>query len=178
MRPWIEKPNNRNRGFEPMGLAKPGKIRRLMEAGPGLASQDAASQIFERVWNWTETFSLSEPGLLAGSPDPLLSLVTTRLILPQHCATRVRHRLPWCWHHWAVIIGSNPTRGIACQDGIYLQVRPLDTRTRNRHTTGDDLGHYNLGNPQAVPLKFVSNACGIHLHKEWWNTCSWHWNFV
>jgi hypothetical protein len=42
--------------------------------GPGLARQDAAGRVFGRVWNRTELFQRSQPGLMAGYPDPLLTL--------------------------------------------------------------------------------------------------------
>jgi hypothetical protein len=42
--------------LEPTGLAKPGKPRGLSGTGPGLARQDAAGQVFGRVWNRTEPF--------------------------------------------------------------------------------------------------------------------------
>jgi len=45
--------------------------------GPGLARQDAAGRVFGRFWNRTEPFFRSEPGPLAGYPDPLLTLVQT-----------------------------------------------------------------------------------------------------
>jgi hypothetical protein len=42
--------------------------------GPGLARQEAAGRILEWFWNPTEQFFQSEPGQLAGYPDPLLTL--------------------------------------------------------------------------------------------------------
>jgi len=74
MRPSIEKPETLNRRLEPTGLAKPSKTRGLTGTGPGLASQDAGGRVFGRFWNRTEPFFRSEPGPLAGYPDPLLTL--------------------------------------------------------------------------------------------------------
>jgi len=74
MGPYIEKPETQNRRLKPTGLAKPGKTRGLTGTGPGLAHQDTAGRVFGRFWNRTESFFCSEPGPLAGYPDPLLTL--------------------------------------------------------------------------------------------------------
>jgi hypothetical protein len=68
------KPENWNQRLEQTGLAKPGKICGLMGMGPGFACQDSAGRVFGRVWNPTVQFERSEPGLLAGYPDPLLKV--------------------------------------------------------------------------------------------------------
>jgi len=57
------------------GLAKPGEMHGLTGTGPGLDHQEAACLVFGWVWKRTELFFRSEPGPLAGYPDPLLSLV-------------------------------------------------------------------------------------------------------
>jgi hypothetical protein len=75
MRPLIEKPETENRRLEPTGLGKPSKTRGLTGTGPGLARQDAADWVFGWFWNRTDPFFLSEPGQLAGYPDPLLTLI-------------------------------------------------------------------------------------------------------
>jgi len=46
-----------------------------MGTGQVLARQQGAGQDSGQVWNRTELFFGPEPGLLAGCPDPLLSLV-------------------------------------------------------------------------------------------------------
>jgi len=62
------------RRLETTGLAKPGKTRGLTGMGPGLAHQEVAGRVFGQVWNRTERFFWSKPRLLAGYPDPLLTL--------------------------------------------------------------------------------------------------------
>jgi hypothetical protein len=59
-----------------MGLAKPRKSRRALSTGLGLAHATAVSRGFGWVYNRTNLFLLSKPGLLAGYPDPLLTLRT------------------------------------------------------------------------------------------------------
>jgi len=44
----------------------------LTGKGPGLDRQEAAGQVSGRFWNRTKPFFWSEPGQLAGYPDPLL----------------------------------------------------------------------------------------------------------
>ena len=60
------------------------------------------------------------------------------------------YRLPWCWHRCEFDIGCDPAGGVACQEGHNLQVCSLDTRTKNKHITRDDVGRYTQGNLQAV----------------------------
>jgi len=69
------KPETQNRRFEPTDLAKPGETRGLTGTGQGLARQESAGRVFGRFWNRTDTFLQSKPGLLAGYPDTLLTLV-------------------------------------------------------------------------------------------------------
>jgi hypothetical protein len=45
-----------------------------MGTGPGLACQVSADRVFGRFWNRTDLFLRSQPGPLAGYPDPLLTL--------------------------------------------------------------------------------------------------------
>jgi len=54
-----------------MGLAKTGKTHGLTGTGMGLACQDTLGQVVEQVWNQTEIFFQSTPGLLADYADPL-----------------------------------------------------------------------------------------------------------
>jgi len=63
-----------NRILEATGLAKPGKTRGLMGTGPGLARQDSAGRVSGWFSNRTDLFLGAKPGLLAGYPDPLLTL--------------------------------------------------------------------------------------------------------
>jgi len=72
-------PKTQNRILEPTGLATPGETRGLMGTGLGLACQESAGRDFGRVMNPTNLFLWSCPGLLAGYPDPLLSLVANML---------------------------------------------------------------------------------------------------
>jgi len=69
------KPETQNGRLEPTGLGKPGKPRGLSGTGPGLARQESAGRVYGRFWNWTDPFLRSKPGPLAGSPDPLLTLL-------------------------------------------------------------------------------------------------------
>jgi len=97
-------------------------------------------------------------------------------MLSGHGATRVRHWLPVCWHRWAFDIGCDPTGGVACQEGHNPQVRSLDSRTKNRHATRDDVGRYTQGNLQVMLLKPVCNPWSYHLHREHCNTSSQRWD--
>jgi len=51
-----------------------------MGTGMGLAWQEAPGHVFGRVWNRTELCFQSKPGLLAGYPDPLLTLPLSKKI--------------------------------------------------------------------------------------------------
>jgi hypothetical protein len=55
-----------------MGLANPGKTRRLTGIGEGLTWQDPAGQIFGRLWKETQLLLLSELKPLAGYMGLLL----------------------------------------------------------------------------------------------------------
>ena len=57
-----------------MGLSNQGNIHELMGQGPGLACQESVGRIFGLVWNQTDLFLWSNPSLLAGYPDPFLTL--------------------------------------------------------------------------------------------------------
>jgi hypothetical protein len=63
-----------NRRLEPTVLAKPGNAHGLPSTGPGLACQESTGRVFGRVWNRTDPFLRSKPGLLVGYLDPLLTL--------------------------------------------------------------------------------------------------------
>jgi len=67
------KAETQNRRLEPTGLAKPGETCRLTGTGLGLACKESEAQVFGQVWNRTDTFLQSKPGLLAGHPDSLLT---------------------------------------------------------------------------------------------------------
>jgi len=58
-----------------MGLAKPCKSVGVMVTGPGIAPQDAAGRGFGLCWNRPKPCLRSEPGQLAGDPDPLQTLM-------------------------------------------------------------------------------------------------------
>jgi len=75
------KPDTQNRRSEPTGLAKLGQTRGMTGTGPGLARQESAGRVFGRYWNRTDPILRSKPGLLAGYPDPLLTLHLGRLQL-------------------------------------------------------------------------------------------------
>jgi hypothetical protein len=70
------KPETQNRRLAPLGLGKPEETRGLTGMCPCLDRHELAGQGFGRVWNRTDPFLHSKPGLLAGSPDPLLTLVS------------------------------------------------------------------------------------------------------
>jgi hypothetical protein len=74
MRPWIAKPENWNQRLEPIGLAWHRKSCRLMGMGLGLACQNVVCRDVWLVSIRTEPFSGSKSRLLAGDPDPLLTL--------------------------------------------------------------------------------------------------------
>jgi hypothetical protein len=62
-----------------MGLGKPIGTRGLLGTGPGLASQQSAGRALRWVWNRPDPFLRSKPGLQAGYPDPLLTLLLPHL---------------------------------------------------------------------------------------------------
>jgi len=66
-----------NRTLQPMGLAKPGKTRRLTVTCPGLACQYSVGPVSARVWNRRDTFLQAKPRPRAGYLDQLLTLPTT-----------------------------------------------------------------------------------------------------
>ena len=100
------------------------------------------------------------------------------LIVDEHGATRVQHRLAWCQHRWACYKCCDLATGIACQWGHSFQVCSLDNGTKNRHAAQDDIGHYTLGTLQAMLLKPVCNHWSCHLHRERWNTQCQHGAFA
>jgi len=104
--------------------------------------------------------------------------VETHWILSEHGFTRVRHRLPWCWHRGAFHLGCDPAGGVACQEEHNLQVHSLDTPTKDRQAARDDVGRYTQGNLQAILLQLVCNTWSCHLHREHCNTRSWCWDLV
>ena len=61
-----------------MGLANAGITRGWTHMGPGLARQVTAEWVCGRFWNQTKLWIWSEPGLLLGYPDPLLTLHSSR----------------------------------------------------------------------------------------------------
>jgi len=117
-------------------------------------------------------------GRISGGRSWYREYVETRWILGGHGVTRVRHRLPWCWHRLAYCIGCDPAGGVTCQKGHNLEVRSIDTRTKNRHAAQDDVARYTQGNLQAMLLEPVCNAWSCHLHRERCNTHSRLWDFV
>lgn len=68
----IVQPKTQIRRLELMGQATRSRNRRLTVTDPGLARQQAASQVFELVWTQTKLVSQFKPVLLAGYPDPML----------------------------------------------------------------------------------------------------------
>ena len=68
------KPKTQNRRLNPTGLVKPGETCWLTGTSQDLAHQQSAGQDFGRVWKRTDPFLRSKPGLLAGYPNPLLTL--------------------------------------------------------------------------------------------------------
>jgi len=96
----------------------------------------------------------------------------------------------WTWHDEssasaALVLASVSVeyrlwsrQGCFWQEAHNLQVRSLDTRTKNRHAAWDDVGCYTLGNLQAMLLSPLCNWWSCHLHRERCNTHSWCWDFV
>jgi len=122
--------------------------------------------------------ALNERGWASGGCARYREYVETCWILGGQGPTRFRHRLPWCSHRWVFYIGCDPAGGVACQKGHNIQVRSLDSHTKNRHAARDDVGRSTKGNLQAMLLKPVSNAWSCHLHREHCNACSRRWDFV
>jgi len=127
-------------------------------------STSAGDQAWRSAWY--------EGGRASGGRLRYRECVETRWILGEHGATRGRHRLPWCWHHWSFDTGCYPAMCVACQDGNTLQVLSLGTRTKKRHVARDDVGRYIQGNLQVILLTSVCNAWRCHLQSERFNTSS------
>ena len=104
--------------------------------------------------------------------------VETLWILGEHGATRVRHQLPSCWNCWVFDKGCDPAGGVTCQEGHDLQVRSLDTHTKHRHATRDDVGCYTQGNLHTMLLKPVCDTYSCHLPRERCNTRFRRWDFL
>jgi len=68
------KPKTWNQRLEPMGQVNPGETWGLTGTDPGLIRQESAVWGFKQVWNGTDKFLQSKPGLLVSYPDLLLTL--------------------------------------------------------------------------------------------------------
>jgi len=112
----------------------------------------------------------------SGDHSRATDLVKTDCILSDHGATRVHHRLPCCWHHWALNIGCDPASGVACQERHNLQVRSLGTN--HRHAARYHVVTYTLGNLQAMLPRLFCNAWSCHPHRDHCNTCSRYCKYV
>ena len=112
-------------------------------------------------------------GQTLGGRSRYREYVKIRSILIEHGATTVGHRLPSCGHCWSFYTGYDPARGVPCQERHNPHIGYLDTCTKNRHTTQEDLGHKSEGNVQARLRKPVCNAWNCHLHWECCNTHYW-----
>jgi len=77
----IANPETQNRSLEPTGLGRPCKIRELTGMGPGLAHQGAVGRASSWFLNVTELWFITEPELLAGYPDLLLSVATSHHVM-------------------------------------------------------------------------------------------------
>jgi len=58
-------------------LANPGGTCGLTGTGLDLVCQETTGRVFGRVWNQTNLFLWSKPGLLAGYPHPMLTVAQT-----------------------------------------------------------------------------------------------------
>jgi len=163
--------------FEVWGHGKQARITRLHCTCPAVRASSCSGESTSGGGQACRS-ALYGGGRAWGGRTRYREYVETRWILRGHGAMRVRHRLPWCWHRWAFYIGCDPAGGLPCQKGHNLQVRSLDTRTRNRHAARDDVGLYTQGNLQATLLKPVCNASSCHRHRERCNTRSRRWDFV
>jgi len=75
-------------------------------------------------------------------------------------------------------MGCDTAGGVACPEGHKLHVHSLDTHSKNRDATQDDVGPYTLRNVQAMLLKPVCNAWSCDLLGEHCNTRYRHSEFV
>jgi len=71
------KPKTQIRTLDLTGLSKPRKTCGLTGTGSGLVRQESAGRVVECVWNWTNQFLRSKPGLLACYLEQLLTLDIT-----------------------------------------------------------------------------------------------------
>jgi len=84
MQPSIEQPEIQNRRLDRTGLALPGATCVVTGTGLGLHWHEALGWVFEHFWNLTELFFRSKLTPLTGSLDPLLTLVTGKVIVLQN----------------------------------------------------------------------------------------------
>ena len=130
-------------------------------------------------WWWSSRFCALWGGARAsGRRARYREYLETDSIISEHGATWVRHLPPWCWHRWAFNVGRNPTRGVPCQDAHNLQVRSLDTRTKNRHVAQNDVGRYTHSNLHAIQRNPVCNSWSCHLPRNRCITRSQRWECV
>jgi len=135
----------------------------LTGTGPGLAHQDAAGRVFGRFWNRTEPFFRSEPGPLAGYPDPLLTLITVNVESVNRSAD-----------YW--ILDTGATNHVTGNRHLFEIFHPMgkaqhDVKTANNSfvdAEGSGTITFYVGRPNAKPAKIVLQhvlyvpACGMN----------------
>jgi len=84
--------------------------------------------------------------------------VETRWILGEHDATRDQHWQASYWNCWVFYIGCHLAWGVCCLEANNIQVRSLDTYTKDRHAARDNVGRYTLDTLQAMLRKPVCNT--------------------
>jgi len=140
-----------NRRLELTGLGELGKSRRLTGTGSGLACQEAAGQVFGRVWNQTDPFLWSKPGPLAGYSDPLLTLAIRGL--ERESPELPPRRLQW-WARRSLLAfvgsvsnGSWPSLWVR----VRVQTEPLPNwRSGLSIKLNCQLGYGLIGNSQPI----------------------------
>jgi len=98
-------PKMQNRRLKSTGQAKPCETRRSTGTDLGLTHQYSAGRVFGRVWNRTDLFFESKPGLLVGYPDPSPTLARRGLTYQK---IRVSRNLSYSivWLHLIWDVGS------------------------------------------------------------------------
>jgi len=122
--------------------------------------------------------TLNRGGRSSGGCSPFRESVETHWLVSICGRTRVQHQLLSCWHRWVFDIACYLAGGDAWQEEHDLQVRLLDTCTKERHAAQDDVGRYTQGNLQATLLNQVCNAWSYHLHRNQCNIHSQRWDLV
>jgi len=126
MWPWIERSETQHWRLKMTGLAKPSRTRWLSGMSSGLACKRLEVHGFRWVWNRTELFLRSQPGLLVSFQIPLLILLPKRdwnMIYQFSNQPDQELYLPQCLRQ-IVIIMKSCSVPVSCNDFPHLLFTP------------------------------------------------------